>query len=58
MPLRSTVEEDIKILTLAVRKNNIDLEIHDTRPPASLVLAPSYIELIAEMTDAQVYRYD
>jgi len=58
VPLYSTLESDIRALSSALAKSGVEIEIHDTRPSAALELAPSYIKLMAEITNAQVYQYN
>jgi len=58
VPLNRSVEEDIRALVGALTRNNIKLEIYDTRPPSDFELAPSYINLIAELSGASVHRYN
>ncbi len=57
VPLYTTVKNDIQNLAYTLAKNKVKIEIHDTRPPASFELAPSYNELIAQLTNAKIYHY-
>jgi len=57
VPLRKAVRSDIEELSIELARRGIELEIHDTRPPTTLELSPSYIELIAELTNAKIYHY-
>ena len=58
VPLYTTVKDDILNLASAIAKSKIRLEIHDTRPPTAFELAPSYIGLIAKLTDARIHHYN
>lgn len=58
VPLWRSVEEDTRALALLLAKHGIEVEIHDTRPRASVDFAPSCIPLIAELTKARVLPYD
>jgi len=57
VPLHSSVEEDVRRLAAALAESGVRLEVHDARPPLAFDPAPSYVELIAELTGAPVYRY-
>ncbi len=57
VPLHTNVKSDVENLASMLAKSGVKIEIHDTRPPASVELAPSYVEHIAELANAQVYRY-
>lgn len=56
VPLFGTVEEDLRKLSQKLAKQGVKLEIHDTRPKA-FDPSPSFIELISEITNAEVLRY-
>jgi len=56
VPLRSSVEEDVVNLSSALKRAGVEIEIYDTRPRMAIDPAPSYIELIAELTNARVFR--
>jgi len=58
VPLRSSVEEDVVNLSSALKRDGVEIEIYDTRPRMTIDPAPSYIELIAELTNARVFRVD
>jgi len=58
VPLHNNVGEDVEVLALQLAKKRVKIEIHDTSPKASISFAPSYINLVAELTKAQVFRYD
>ncbi len=52
----SSVRDDIERLCSLIKRLGIRLEIYDTRPATFLDPAPSYIDLIAKIADAPVYR--
>jgi len=56
VPLRSSVEEDVVNLSSALKRAGVEIEIYDTRPRTAIDPAPSYIELIAELANARVFR--
>ncbi len=51
-PMGGSVREELEALCKALRKNDVRLEIYDTRRG----FEPSYIETIAELSNANVYR--
>ncbi len=52
----SSVRDDIERLCSLIKRLGIRLEIYDTRPATFLDPAPSYIDLIAKIADAPIYR--
>jgi len=48
------IEEEIEILSKAMKRNRIKLEIYDTR--FGIEFAKSYIDLLASLLDAPVYK--
>jgi magnesium chelatase subunit D len=54
--LRGDVKEEIEGLCRALKRMGVKLEIYDTRPRGIIDPAPSYINLIARFTDAEVHR--
>jgi magnesium chelatase subunit D len=58
VPLQGPIGEEIKRLSLSLRKSNVRLEIFDTRTSNLIDPAPSFIETIAQFTDAQVFKAD
>lgn len=55
VPLRGDLKEDIESLCRVLRKMGVRLEIYDTRPSGAIDPAPSFIDLIAKLTNAEVY---
>ncbi len=56
VPISGNVRSDLEHLCRLIKKSNIKLRIYDTRPRVFLDPAPSYIDLIARITDAPVYK--
>jgi magnesium chelatase subunit D len=56
VPLGGDLKEDMERLCKMLRRMNVKLKIYDTRPPGVIDPAPSFIDLIAKLTDAEVYR--
>jgi len=56
VPLRGDVREEIEELCRALKRTGVKLEIYDTRPLGLIDPAPSYIDLMAELTNAEVHR--
>jgi magnesium chelatase subunit D len=54
--LRGDVREEIEGLCRALKRMSVKLEIYDTRHRGIIDPAPSYINLIARFTDAEVHR--
>jgi len=55
-PLRlKSIKDEMITLAKAIRRNEIKLEIYDTRSKA-IDPAPSYIDLLTEILNAKVYR--
>ena len=44
------------MLAQALKKEGIELEIYDTRPPISIDPSPSYIESITKVASAKVFK--
>jgi magnesium chelatase subunit D len=53
-PLGKSIKEEIQTLALAIKKNKIKFEIYDTRK--GIDPSPSYIEMLSELLDTQIYR--
>jgi len=56
VPLKGDIKEEIEILCRKLKRMDVKLEIYDTRPPEVMDPAPSFIDLIAELTGAEVHR--
>jgi magnesium chelatase subunit D len=56
VPLRGDVREEIEDLCRALKRMGVKLEIYDTRPQGAIDPAPSYIDLVARLTDAEAQR--
>ncbi|NHW44214.1 MAG: VWA domain-containing protein [Candidatus Verstraetearchaeota archaeon] len=56
VPLRGDVKEEIEGLCRALKRMGAKFKIYDTRPRGIIDPAPSYIDLIARFTDAEVHR--
>ena len=56
VPMAGPIREELERLALALRESKVDLEVYDTRPNVSFDPSPSYIDLIARLAGAQVYR--
>jgi len=56
IPLWGDVKGDIERLCEALRKMGVKLEIYDTRPQRLIDPAPSYIDLIANITGATIHK--
>jgi magnesium chelatase subunit D len=54
--VRGNVREEVERLCRALRRMGVKLEIYDTRPPGLMDPAPSFIDLMAELTGAEVHR--
>ncbi|RLF10465.1 MAG: hypothetical protein DRJ62_05090, partial [Thermoprotei archaeon] len=47
---------EILALARALKKEGVELEIYDTRPPIAIDSSPSYIESIAKAASAKVLK--
>jgi magnesium chelatase subunit D len=56
VPLRGDVREEIEGLCRALKRMNVKLEIYDTRPRGVIDPAPSYIDLVAMLINAEVHK--
>ncbi len=56
VPLGGDIREEIEGLCKKLKRIGVKLEIYDTRPLGVMDPAPSFIDMIAELTDAEVYR--
>ncbi len=56
VPLGGDIREEIEGLCKKLKRIGVKLEIYDTRPLGVMDSAPSFIDTIAELTDAEVYR--
>jgi magnesium chelatase subunit D len=56
VPLGRDVKEDLERLCGVLRRMGVRLEIYDTRIPCAMDPTPSFIDLIVELTGAEVHR--
>jgi len=56
VPLGGDIKEEIERLCKTLKRMNVKLEIYDTRPSGVIDPAPSFIDLMAKLTDAEVHR--
>jgi len=56
VPLRGDVKEEIEDLCRVLKRMGVKLEIYDTRPQGAIDPAPSYIDLVARLTEAKAQR--
>lgn len=56
VPIAGPLREELERLAIALRGSKVGLEVYDTRPSVGFDPSPSYIDLIARLAGAQVYR--
>jgi magnesium chelatase subunit D len=55
VPLGKSVRDDVERLCRILKTMDVKLKIHDTRPSGAIDPSPSFIDLIAKLTGAEVH---
>ena len=56
VPIGKNVKDDVERLCKILKKMDVKLKIYDARPSGIIDPSPSFINLIAELAEAEVYR--